>query len=118
MSPTTTNLAASGPALKGDTFRARELSVVVPPTTIDMSSGFGGNWANWPIRTGGAKPQAITVTLRHDGYDDALTVGVNATAQSLIGGYGGKRSSLVAQSPRTRWYLMNEPCCAGRVEKR
>jgi hypothetical protein len=48
---TTTNLAATGPALKGDTFAARELSIVVPPTTIDMSAGFGGKPENWPVRT-------------------------------------------------------------------
>src|SRR3712207_9176866 len=55
---TTANFSASGPALKGDTFTAREFALIVPQTTIDMSPGFGGNWANWPIRTGGDKPRS------------------------------------------------------------
>jgi hypothetical protein len=75
----TTNLAAGGPALKGDTFTSRELSIVIPPTTIDMSPGFG-TWQNWPIRM--AKP--LAVTIKHDGYDDVATLGVNATPQALI----------------------------------
>jgi hypothetical protein len=80
----TTGFSASGPALKGDTFTARELSFVVPPTTIDMSPGFGDNWANWPIRTGGDKNQPITVTVAQEGYNDTLALAVNATPQSLM----------------------------------
>jgi hypothetical protein len=79
----TTNLAASGPALKGDTFATPELSLVIPPTTIEMSSGFG-TWQNWPIRTGGTpQPQPIVLRIKHPGYDDTVTLGVAATPAAL-----------------------------------
>lgn len=81
---TTSKFAAGGPALKGDTFAARELSIVIPPTTIDLSPGHGGQWLDMPIRTGGDKPQAITVTVRHNRYDDTIALGVNATPRSLM----------------------------------
>jgi hypothetical protein len=79
----TTNLAASGPALKGDTFATPELSLVIPPTTIEMSSGFG-TWQNWPIRTGATpQPQPIVLRSKHQGYDDTITFGVAATPAAL-----------------------------------
>jgi hypothetical protein len=83
----TSNLAAGGPALKGDTFATPELSLIIPPTTIEMSSGFGA-WQNWPIRTGGtpqtqSHPQPIVLRVKHKGYDDTVTLGVAATPAAL-----------------------------------
>jgi hypothetical protein len=80
---TSDGFAAGGPALKGDTLTARQLAITVPRTTIDMSSGLGA-WTNWPIRTGGDKPQPITIALVHEGHQDAVTLGLDATPQSLM----------------------------------
>lgn len=80
---TMTNLAMSGPALKGDTFTARELWFDVPPTRID--SGFGTSWADRPIRTGLHEVIPITLVLKQDDYNDVVTLRLDGvTARSLV----------------------------------
>lgn len=80
---TSDGFAAGGPALKGDTLQAKRFVLSIPRTSIDMSAGHG-SWANWPIRTGGEKPQPIRIALVQDGYEDTVRLGVNATPQSLM----------------------------------
>ena len=77
---TTTDVAASGPALKGDTFAARELSRRHPADDDRHVAGLRRTG-----RTGRSAPAARTsrsrsrVTIQHDGYDDTVTLAVDAT---------------------------------------
>jgi hypothetical protein len=60
---TSTNFAAGGPALKGDTFATQKLSLVVPPTTLTMPAG-SSDWKAWTLRigsSGGAGDIAVTM---------------------------------------------------------
>lgn len=52
-----------GPILSGDTYVANAAVITIPKTTVDMSSGFGGDFNLYRIRIGDGSTQGITIAL-------------------------------------------------------
>lgn len=108
---TSTSFAAGGPALKGDTFATRKLTLTVPPTTLAMPAGTS-DWKTWALRVGssGGGDQIVltvdqgTVAL---GADAPLSAVANLADNLAPGAAGQVRAAvdldvgaLATQMPR------------------
>jgi hypothetical protein len=76
---TSTNFAAGGPALKGDTFATQKLSLTVPPTNLAMPAG-SDDWKGWTLRVG-SSGGANDIVLAMD--QGSVRLGADAPLQAL-----------------------------------
>lgn len=76
---TSTNFAAGGPALKGDTFATQKLSLIVPPTKLSMPAG-SADWKAWTLRVG-SSGGADEIVLGID--QGSMRLGADAPLRSL-----------------------------------
>ena len=76
---TSTNFAAGGPALKGDTFATQKLSLIVPPTKLSMPVG-SDDWKAWSLRIGSSGGADEIVFAIDQG---SMRLGADAPLRSL-----------------------------------